>query len=102
MGDKLRKYRSTSGEPEPQKDKKKDLDSYTYVAVPEDKLRTHRPFLIGRAYQPEKNVLLVVNVSAPETWKRRPGPPPVPVFRPDAQPGEVHRCEPSHGARHGL
>lgn len=66
LGDKLRKYRSTSGEPEPKKDKKKELDSYTYVAVPEDKLRTHRPFLIGRAYQPEKNVLLVVNVSAPE------------------------------------
>lgn len=34
--------------------------------MPEDKLRTHRPFLIGRAYQPERNVLLVVNVSAPE------------------------------------
>lgn len=66
LGEKLRKYRATSGEPEPQKKDKKEQDSYTYVAVPQDKLRTHRPFLIGRAYQPEKNVLLVVNVSAPE------------------------------------
>lgn len=66
LGEKLRKYRATSGEPKPQKKDKKEQDSYTYVAVPQDKLRTHRPFLIGRAYQPEKNVLLVVNVSAPE------------------------------------
>lgn len=65
LGEKLRKYRATAGELEP-KESKKGKDSYTYVAVPEEKLRTHRPFLIGRAYQPEKNVLLVVNVSAPE------------------------------------
>ena len=67
LGEKLRKYRATAGELEPkEKESKKGKDSYTYVAVPEEKLRTHRPFLIGRAYQPEKNVLLVVNVSAPE------------------------------------
>ena len=67
LGEKLRKYRATAGGLEPkEKESKKGQDSYTYVAVPEEKLRTHRPFLIGRAYQPEKNVLLVVNVSAPE------------------------------------
>ena len=67
---KLRKYRKTSGEAEPKTvEKKKGPDSYTYVAVPEEKLRTHRPFLIGTAYQPEKNVLLVVNVSAPENME---------------------------------
>lgn len=67
---KLRKYRKTSGEAEPKTvEKKKGPDSYTYVAVPEEKLRTHRPFLIGTAYQPEKNILLVVNVSAPENME---------------------------------
>jgi hypothetical protein len=101
---KLRKYRRTSGEAEPQRaDKKKGPDSYTYVAVPQEKLRTHRPFLIGRAYQPEKNVLLVVNVSAPEKpGIRRPPGPEGPDQRPDPEPGEVHRCEPSYRTRHGV
>lgn len=67
LGEKLRKYRATAGRTENAKPEKREVaDTYTYVAVPEDKLRTHRPFLIGRAYQPERNVLLVVNVSAPE------------------------------------
>lgn len=67
LGEKLRKYRATAGRTETVKPEKREAsDTYTYVAVPEDKLRTHRPFLIGRAYQPERNVLLVVNVSAPE------------------------------------
>lgn len=67
LGEKLRKYRATAGRTETVKPEKREAsDTYTYVAVPEDKLRTHRPFLIGRAYQPERNVLLLVNVSAPE------------------------------------
>lgn len=67
LGEKLRKYRATAGRTETVKPEKREAsDTYTYVAVPEDKLRTQRPFLIGRAYQPERNVLLVVNVSAPE------------------------------------
>lgn len=41
-------------------------DSFRYVAIPKDKQKTHRPYVIGRAYQPQKNILLVVNVSAPE------------------------------------
>lgn len=41
-------------------------DTFRYVAIPKDKQKTHRPYVIGQAYQPQKNILLVVNVSAPE------------------------------------
>lgn len=51
-----------------QKDKVKApvKDTFTYEAVLKDSLMSNRPYIIGRAYQPQKNILLVVNVSAPE------------------------------------
>ena len=41
-------------------------DTFTYEAVLSDSQLSNRPYIIGRAYQPQKNILLVVNVSASE------------------------------------
>ncbi|MCD2435563.1 hypothetical protein LQE88_06115 [Acidaminococcus sp. NSJ-142] len=43
-----------------------DRDTFTYEAIPKDSLKTRRPFTVGKVYQPQKNIALVVNVSAPQ------------------------------------
>jgi len=37
-------------------------DTYQFRAVPKEPARTNRPFILGRAYQPQKNSLLVITV----------------------------------------
>lgn len=55
-----------AGTPKENKAEEPFGSTFSYVAVPKDKQKTHRPYITGRAFQPQKNVLLVVNVSAPE------------------------------------
>ena len=44
----------------------RDRNTFTYETVLKDSMASNRPYIIGRAYQPQKNIMLVVNVSAPE------------------------------------
>ncbi len=66
VASRFRRRRQLQTETETSVEKAPEKDTFTYEAVMADSQKSNRPYVIGRAYQPQKNVLLVVNVNAPE------------------------------------
>lgn len=66
VASRLRRRRQLQPEGEVPAEKGAGRNTFTYEAVMADSQKSNRPYTIGRAYQPQKNVLLVVNVNAPE------------------------------------